>query len=929
MADAPTPAVSVTTGNVELGGTVIAHANNVNISTLEATVGSYYRAIAKQCEIHTLVDVNATGSALPDQPRADQVYVPPDVWVTEQDRLPKKGASAAKGARDGMELSVPKRVPLHDCLSGSDAKFQRIVLTATSGMGKTTAVNQQMLALAASGATPWLALRLPSLLKEVKQNGHCVEAALRSDVLRWVECSAEAAAGIAAEVIAKLDAAPGVILFDALDEVPASERAAVLNAVRQFIAARKAKQPQHRIVLTSRPYAYKAELVQEGFALLPLAPFTDEQLDALIEQYFSRVVNEPAVGGVMQQQVQRARSVPAQQAYVALLAEPMLATYACMLASEGARAANGTSPLPSTRFELFDGVVRLMLEKWEPGRASAETKPLQPMFERDASRHKNRSPLRAMLEAAAFGLLTQVNDQTALDDTSKRALTHERLVSLADAFMPADLPVRAGEVVRWLAERTAFLPLFSEQPTKLYQLHLQLGSFLAAGGLHAQHSDDCDFAEALVDALVRAPESSRQMVTMGLARLRGQSRALIATVNALLEATKAPGTTVEMEPHSWQALASFAIAFADAVPPATWLETAGNNLNTALDPLRERLLQLITTQKLSAAERSAAADALGLLGDPRFRMEPPRLMCDRLRNNPADEPIRGFVRIPADPFRMGHKSESDNAARSVSIKGPFYIARTLTTVAQYQCFVDAGGYEMDKAIWDAQGIRWRSGTFTSKVEEEVYKNWLARRPAALRLQPWEWSAQLAHPNRAVTGVCWFEARAYARWLDTQISHVNPPEWAALRENGYAVRLPTEDQWERAARASSLTATHAHRWPWGDDEAQAKSLANVSQNIGHVTSPGVFPPNAIGLSDMAGNAWQWMDNLYSNAGDFTRVEHGRTLITDKDDKKCERPALRGGSWIGIPEGASCSYRGRDLPGNSGNNMGVRVVLSLAE
>ncbi len=316
----------------------------------------------------------------------------------------------------------------------------------------------------------------------------------------------------------------------------------------------------------------------------------------------------------------------------------------------------------------------------------------------------------------------------------------------------------------------------------------------------------------------------------------------------------------------------------------------------------------------SAQTRNAIGDLLERFpsGDPRFADAAPYFLQDAFPPNAANEPIPGFVRIPAGKFRMGHEKESDNTPRDAHITSDFYISRTLTTVAQYGRFIDAGGYTLGADIWGTQGLSWRSGTFDSAVENADYKKWLARRTVALRLQPWDWTSQLAHPSRPVTGVTWFEARAYARWLDGQIT---TEQRALLGSSRYEVCLPTEDQWERAARASRLTASHSERWPWGDEEAIATQRANVSgSGIDHVSSVGVFAPNAIGLYDMAGNAWQWMDNLYSpsSVNTFPRVEIGREFKTHKDLVKSERPALRGGSWVNYPELASCSFRNRILP-----------------
>ena len=237
---------------------------------------------------------------------------------------------------------------------------------------------------------------------------------------------------------------------------------------------------------------------------------------------------------------------------------------------------------------------------------------------------------------------------------------------------------------------------------------------------------------------------------------------------------------------------------------------------------------------------------------------------------------------------------------------------------------------MGDTIWDAQGILWRTDALTSRFVEKVDKDRDARRTASLRLMPWRWSAQLARPSCPVTGLCWFEARAYARWLDSQVALLGAPGWAAMRKNGYEAMLPTELQWERASRASSLTTAHGYRWSWGDDEVQAAQRANIDgSGIRHVCGVGLFPPNAIGLYDMAGNAWQWIDNMFSNSSNFKRLAQGRTLKMHKRDANPDIPAVRGGSWSSRPEDASCSHRVGCPPDDWGTNVGVRVVLSLAD
>lgn len=192
------------------------------------------------------------------------------------------------------------------------------------------------------------------------------------------------------------------------------------------------------------------------------------------------------------------------------------------------------------------------------------------------------------------------------------------------------------------------------------------------------------------------------------------------------------------------------------------------------------------------------------MGDPRFDPELFFLPC-RYRDKP--EPLPGFVEIPAGPFVMGEGNEKQD----LRIDYPYWMARYPVTVAQYRCYVEAGGYE-NPNWWTETGWSWRQGQWDSQVEESWLRDWLKRRPVELRAMPFWWDDQRLHLNCPVMGVSWFEAMAYCRWLDDALRRSEKVSF--LEDERYVIRLPTEAEWEKATRYGD-----DRRYPWGNEDYQ--------------------------------------------------------------------------------------------------------------
>lgn len=270
-----------------------------------------------------------------------------------------------------------------------------------------------------------------------------------------------------------------------------------------------------------------------------------------------------------------------------------------------------------------------------------------------------------------------------------------------------------------------------------------------------------------------------------------------------------------------------------------------------------------------------------------------------------------LVRIPAGKFMMGSPAserdrEADETQHAVTISRPFYLGKMLVTVDQFSVFAQDTGYKTDaERTGSTTGFRIRDGKF-----EFV-------RGGATWQQP---SFQQAG-NHPVVHVSWNDAQAFCAWLS--------------KKTGTTVVLPTEAQWEYAARAGTTTA-----YPWGDnpedgqgwingaDQTLKAQLTNPPPEMeffgwhdGFVfTSPvGSFRANAFGVYDMTGNVWQWINDLYE-------PYRAESAIDPAGAASGTRRILRGGSWMFHARYSRLAgYRNYQVPETSTGRDGFRIAV----
>jgi formylglycine-generating enzyme required for sulfatase activity len=260
------------------------------------------------------------------------------------------------------------------------------------------------------------------------------------------------------------------------------------------------------------------------------------------------------------------------------------------------------------------------------------------------------------------------------------------------------------------------------------------------------------------------------------------------------------------------------------------------------------------------------------------------------------------IRIPAGPFLMGTSqaqidrlAQVDEAARRWRERGRFdregpqhtvtlaayAIGRYPVTVGEFRRFLEGGGYGCEP-YWTPAGWAWRRDADRGAPDG------------------WDDPVWAGDERLPVVGASWYEAYAYGRWLSAT--------------TGRVYRLPTEAEWEKAARG-----TDARMFPWGD-QAGPGCCNTREGGLGRTTPVGHYAPagaSPYGCAEMGGNASEWTLSQFR--------PYPYDLLDGRDDPEGEEErVIRGGSWFKPLLRARVSARGMNDPYFRDNDVGFRIV-----
>lgn len=290
----------------------------------------------------------------------------------------------------------------------------------------------------------------------------------------------------------------------------------------------------------------------------------------------------------------------------------------------------------------------------------------------------------------------------------------------------------------------------------------------------------------------------------------------------------------------------------------------------------------------------------------------PELEAEPIQEEKIATPRPAMVRIEGGCFQMGspmhEESRRNNEPQHKVCVQNFEIGKYEVTVGEFRRFVEATRYRTD-AERNADG---KEGCYIAYREGSEWTNGYQSGFS------WKEPNFKQDDNHPVVCVSWNDAVAYAEWL--------------TKQTGENYRLPSEAEWEYAARAGTTSARY-----WGDDPNQACRYANVGDRTAKETHPGWtihdctdnyvytapvgrYSPNAWRLHDMLGNVWEWTCSRYD--ADYNGLEE---KCADKDT--IGPRAVHGGSWGDVPAGVRSAFRSWVGPALRFSYWGFRLARSL--
>jgi len=351
------------------------------------------------------------------------------------------------------------------------------------------------------------------------------------------------------------------------------------------------------------------------------------------------------------------------------------------------------------------------------------------------------------------------------------------------------------------------------------------------------------------------------------------------------------------------------------------------------------MVEFISNTELPISARASAGLALAKLGDPRFRSDAWYL---------PDDPMLGFIEIPAGSFIMGTREEVITSLIDEFGVGSDWEGQTLGAMLSEEPNIEEliremglgdGWEELDSKVLMRQWYRRE----IPQHELELSAYYIARFPVT-NAQFGAFIKESGHKpevpdgyhgisNHPLAHVTWLDSTRYCCWL-TEILRSwkdTPDVLSAFIEQGWHVALPSEAEWEKAARGPTGSTLCTRTYPWGDvfdpNRANSKEAGLATTSTVGCFSQGASP---YGVLDMAGNVWEWTRSLWGEDEYIVRHPYPYQPLDGREGRleglMDQLRVLRGGSYKNYRRYIRCTTRRSPLPVLPSSIRGFRLVLT---
>lgn len=768
-------------------------------------------------------------------------------------------------------------------------RAQRLLVLGEPGSGKTVALQRLVWELCASSET-----ELPIGIELFKYAGATLAEVVLAN-LRQTQHLQLAPEDL--DAFLQAEQTPRcVFLFDGLNEVAPAYRDRLVEQLALWLQS----YPRHRVVITSRSQDLLWRRLRDAMQAMVIQPIRDEQVQAYLTAHLPE--QGAAVYAALDERMR------------ALARTPFL----LWLVKEAAL--HQAAPLTSRALLYHNFVLRLLLRRdhhtdREDAPPEADPQLLQTALVRLAfflGQRQARACSRAeaiqaltsptlnaaqaktlLIYCARAGLLAGDDlvwfapHQTVQEYFAAQALLgvmqSERSQSnLARAWLTLKRWLKRTDGLLALAQQDWWMETFvllagvASDPTWLARAVAQVNPWLAWW---------CVQEGRTVDEATRQHIEQQSTGLLRSRQVRDRRRAVqtldqLANERAVTTLWEALGDEPDTEVA--QMAARGVVAHWDTVRP--WIEKA---LHTA--DLRQRRIAIRCLWVRPDEQLMALISVEKILGLPIVWITPgPFLMGSHKQK---DLQMKEFPQREVDPQvklwvdHYGKRKPDEFPQHEVDLPG-YWLGRYPVTVAQFREFVRQSGYKADRVV---------------KSSKNSWLPFMLERLIARLAGPREnWSRD--PDNHPVCYVSWYDAQAYCQWLSAQ--------------TGLPVALPTEAEWEKAARGPE-----GRIFPWGNEWDAARCNIQESKS-GKSTPVGQYSPqgdSVYGCADMVGNAWEWCHSKYRPYP--YKAHDGREMVDESGDQR----VMRGGAWFFDTSDPRAACRGWGNPNVRAELCGFRLLV----